>query len=220
MKIKALEPSITRTAINLSSHDLIYETKNLPQTYYFKTKYQSKIYKELRCYEKRFRREFDETEAYLRHRERVREREKRDKLKKQGKLDEYLKSKGEEPKPKVVEEQPRVVDDPVYEQYKEMKKEFEFQFQLVNYSKFDVIEKKVEEVVKRIKVKKKLAKAKKARIEEDEFHIPDSEEFKPKMAGKTGLPSFFFSNVVKQTRSAFQKTDARNRMWFKSFAPK
>jgi hypothetical protein len=154
----------------------------------------------------------------LRHRERIHEREKRDKLKRQGKLDEYLKERGEEPKPQV-EEQPKVVDDPVLEQYKEMKKIFEFQ--LVNYSKFDVIEKKVEEVVKRMKVKKKLAIAKKARMEEDEIHIPDPEEFKPKMAGKTGLPSFFFSNVVKQNRSAFQKSDARNRMVkFKSFAPK
>lgn len=170
------------------------------------------------------RREFDETEAYLRHRARVHEKEMREKLKKEGKLAEYMKKKeaekAEEAKkhPKQVEEAVQI--DELLKKYQETKKLDIENSVLINYSKFDVDEKKVEKIVKQLKTKKqKVLKAKKARMEqaryEVEMDIEEPEEFKPKMAGQTGLPSFFFSNVVKQNRSAFQKADARNRMTYK-----
>lgn len=203
------------------------------------------------------RREFDETEAYLRHRERIHEREKREKLKKQGKLDAYLKeqeekAKAEKEKQKLdFEEKMRLykeskkseeetcliqnyvkfdIDvnkpkDPEAPNFEEMMREYQERRKadeeeiLVNYAKLEVDEKKVEQVVKRIRLKKKHEKAKKARLEEDEI-VEDSDEFRPKMAGKTGLPSFFFSNLVTQNRSSFAKADARNRMNFKKFTPK
>lgn len=189
----------------------------------------------------------------MRHRERVHEREKRDKMKKQGKLDEYLKKKEEKEKAenekkelefeekmkqyaefKKVEDESKVKfdidvnkhkepDSPSFEEmmkvYQEQRKADEEEM-LQNYSKLEVDEKKVEQVVKRIKLKKKHEKAKKARMEEDEMVIEDSEEFKPRMAGKTGLPSFFFSNLVTQNRNSFAKAEARNRMNFKKFSPK
>lgn len=165
------------------------------------------------------RREFDETEAYLRHRQRVHEREKREKLKKEGKLQEYLKEKAVEVKPSPVVVQMEVED--ILQKYKETKKLCEEESPLVNYSKFDVDEKKVEKVVKQMRLKKKHQKAKKARIEQDlNYVVEDSEEFKPRMAGKTGLPHFFFTNLVTENRSAFQKADARNRMLSKIFPRK
>lgn len=146
----------------------------------------------------------------------------REKLKKEGKLAEYLKKKEAEeaekaarqPKPNVEES---VQIDELLQKYKETKKLDIENSVLINYSKFDVDEKKVEKIVKQLKTKKqKVQKAKKARIEQSRFEvemeIDETEEFKPKMAGQTGLPSFFFSNLVKQNRSAFQKADARNRM--------
>jgi hypothetical protein len=219
----------------------------------FKSKYHKKIYYDLERYHKHVRREFDETEAYLRHRERVKEREKREKLKKQGKLEAYMKKKEEkeraekakkelefEEKMKQYEEfkkhdddskvkfdidvnKPKPPDMPSFEEmmkeYQERRKADEEEM-LRNYSKLEVDEKKVEQVVKRMKLKKKHAKAKKARMEEDEMVIEDSDEFRPKMAGKTGLPTFFFSNLVTQNRSSFVKAEARNRMNFKKFTPK
>lgn len=204
------------------------------------------------------RREFDETEAYLRHRERIHEREKREKLKKQGKLDAYLKEQEEKAKAekekqeldfeekmklyaecKKSEEETSLIPnyvkfdidvnkpkDPEAPNFEEMMKEYQERRKadeeeiLINYSKLEVDEKKVEQVVKRIKLKKKHEKAKKARMEEDEMVVEDSEEFRPRMAGKTGLPTFFFSNLVTHNRTSFVKAEARNRMNFKKFAPK
>lgn len=180
------------------------------------------IQNELTNFNQRFRREFDETEAYLRHRERVHEREKREKLKKQGKLDKYLREKvKEEPLPETKEEVVTWDIDDICQRYKETKKLDEEGQVLKNYSKFDVDEKKVELIVNRIKRKKKIDKAKKARRLEQDFgiDIEEPEEFKPPMAGQTGLPKFFFNNLVNQNRSAFQKADARNRM-FKCVTPK
>lgn len=217
-----------------------------------------KIYYDLERYHKHLRREFDETEAYLRHRQRIHEREKREKLKKQGKLDAYLKEqeekkKAEEEKQRLdFEEKMRLYEentkseesksllynyvkfdidenkpkDPAAPKFEEIMKEYQERRKadeaqiLINYSKLDVDEKKVEQVVKRIKLKKKHAKMKKARMEEDEVVIEDAEEFRPKMAGKTGLPTFFFSNLVTKNSSSFAKADARNRMNFKKFTPK
>lgn len=194
----------------------------------------------------------------MRHRERIHERERRDKLKKQGKLDDYLKEQEEKAKAekekkeldfeekmklyaecKKSEEEtsllrnfvkfdidldkPKNPETPKFEEimveYQEQRKADKEQI-LVNYSKFDVDEKKVEQVVKRLKLKKKHEKAKKARMEEDEAVIEDAEEFRPRMAGKTGLPTFFFSNLVTQNLSTFVKADALNRMTFKKFTPK
>lgn len=179
------------------------------------------MYDELRRFNQRFRPTLDETEAYLRHRERVREREKRDKLKKEGKLDEYLQEKNMNvPKPV---EQPE--PDPIevtLQKYKETKKLGEENFRLVNYSKFDVDEKKVEKIVNRMRRTKKLKK-KWAQLEqeEQEAEIEEPPEFNPRMAGKTGLPIFFFDNVVHQNRSAFQRADYRsNRLLLKTFGKK
>lgn len=155
----------------------------------------------------------------MRHRARVHEREKREKLKKAGKLQEYLKEKGEEPKQKPVDL--RMEIDATLQKYKESKMLEEESPTLINYSKFDVDEKKVELVVKTMRLRKKHQKAKKARLEEDlNYIIEDSKEFQPRMAGKTGLPHFFFSNLVTQNRTAFQKADARNRMISKIFPRK
>lgn len=179
--------------------------------------------KELCKFHQHLRREYDETEAYLRHRERVHEREKREKLKKEGKLKEYLEQKAREaaPPPPIepIVETPTWDSDQIIQNYKEVKKLEEEE--LKNRSKFDVDEKKVEVIVKCIKRKKSIAQAKKARIEVDsDVEMEEPAEFKPKMAGKTGLPTFFFSNLVKQNRSAFQKADARNRMLNKIFPRK
>lgn len=159
---------------------------------------------------------FDESEAYLRHRERVREREKREKLKKEGKLAEYLQETLKpEPKPVFAREQTNV--DLTLEKYYESKK-LEPKTEIVNYSKLDDEVRK--KVVKKI-VRKKVKKIKKPRIEEDlELRIEDSEEFKPSMAGSTGLPVFFFSNLVKENCTAFKESEARNRMTFKTIARK
>lgn len=159
---------------------------------------------------------FDEAEAYLRHRERIREREKREKLRKEGKLAEYLQEvQKAERKPVVVCEPTHV--DLTLEKYSEIKK-LEPKSELVNYSKLDcVVEKK--KLVKKL-VKKKVKKSKKPRVEDPEIVIEDAEEFKPPMAGSTGLPVFFFSNLVKQNCSAFKESETRNRMSYKAFPRK
>lgn len=145
----------------------------------------------------------------MRHRERVREREKREKLRKEGKLVEYLQ---ELPKQVVVVSEARNVDITL-EKYSEIRK-LEPKSELVNYSKLDVDIKK--NVIK-LKKKKKVKKSKKPRIEEEPV-IEDPEEFKPPMAGSTGLPVFFFSDLVKQNCSAFKESEKRNRMMFKTIS--
>lgn len=188
---------------------------------YLKNNYHVVLYKQLTKFHQNLRREYDETEAYLRHRQRVHEREKREKLKKQGKLDEYLKEKAvkePEPAPIVITWEP----DQLIENYKAAKKLDEENSVLINYSKIEVDEKKVEIIVKQIKKKKKnIQRAKKARVEEEkDCEMEEPAEFNPRMAGRTGLPLFFFNNLVKQNRSAFQKAEARNRMLYKIFPPK
>lgn len=176
---------------------------------------------ELCKFHQHLRREYDETEAYLRHRERVHEREKQAKLKKEGKLKQYLEQKAKEaPPPPKVEETPTWDFEDVIKKYKEIKEmDQEEESKLQNLSKFEVVEEKVEVIVKGIKRKKKLVEYKKTLKKnlEMEDEVEDPEVFKPKMAGKTGLPTFFFSNLVKQNRSAFQKAEARNRMLSKLF---
>lgn len=154
----------------------------------------------------------------MRHRERVREREKREKLKRHGKLDEYLeKLEAENPKPVATE---HVVDqvEATMKKYKELKSLFA-ETTLQSVSKFDVDEKKVEKIVEALK-RKKISKAKIARVEDKfGYESEDLGGFKPKMAGNTKMPAFFFSNLVKQNQSAFLKADTRNRMQFRKVAP-
>lgn len=118
-------------------------------------------------------------------------------MKKEGKLDEYVR--------KVIvvpEVQPIPPIDRILQQYQEIKKLFE-DSSLINYSKFDVDEKKVESVVERLRKKKEL-KAKWAKMDELEAKGEDPDEFKTKMAGKTKMPTFFFSDLVKKNRSNIQ----------------
>lgn len=102
----------------------------------------------------------------------------------------------------VPEVQPIPPIDRILQQYQEIKKLFE-DSSLINYSKFDVDEKKVESVVERLRKKKEL-KAKWAKMDELEAKVEDPDEFKPKMAGKTKMPTFFFSDLVKKNRSNIQ----------------
>lgn len=161
------------------------------------------IYNELRCFNKRYRRRFDETEAYLRHRERIRERELREKLRKEGKLEEYLREKGKFTAEQEIV-QPITVDLDI-QRYNETKK-VGLEEELPNKVVFSVDKEKLEKIITQMRRKKSL---KIEEYREDEELPHDISEFRPKLAGKTGLPTFFFSNVVKQNRSAFQKSDAR-----------
>lgn len=156
----------------------------------------------------------------MRHRERVREREKREKLRRHGKLDEYLeKLEAEKPKTEQVAAEPAVdpVDD-ILRRYKEIKSMFA-ETPLHNVTKLAVDEKKVEKIVEGLR-RKKISKAKIARVEDTfGYESEDLGGFKPKMAGNTKMPAFFFSNLVKQNQSVFQKAEARNRMQFRKVAP-
>ena len=73
-----------------------------------------------------------------------------------------------------------------------------------NKAKFSVDEEKVEKILKQMRKKKSL---KIEEYREEEKIKENSSEFRPKLAGKTGLPVFFFKNLVNQNRSAFIKTD-------------
>lgn len=141
-------------------------------------------------------------------------------MKKEGKLEKYLAEKAKkEANAKPVEQPETWSLDKILQQYKEAVKFGAEDSGLRNCSKFDVDQKKVEVIVARMRRKKKLEKARQARLEEDEFYIEDPKEFQPRMAGKTGLPVFFFSNIVQQNRSAFQNAVNRNRMILKLFTP-
>lgn len=164
---------------------------------------------------------FDETEAYLRHRERVHEREKRERLRRKGKLEAYL-AEIEKNKPKIesnegngnneeAEEEPEGVNiDKIMEEYKALKK-FErenlvlcHQIQLNISLEENVADDTTTPRASKKKVKKHKKKKKKVVVEEEESTVVlDEAEFKPKMAGD--LPTFFFSNLVQQNKSVFAK---------------
>lgn len=135
-------------------------------------------------------------------------------MRKEGKLAEYLKE-AQKPELRHVVARERTSVDLTLEKYSEIRK-LEPKTELVNYSKLDGEVKK--KVVKKT-VKKKVKKAKKPRIDEDPV-IEDPEDFKPSMAGSTGLPIFFFSNLVKENCSAFKESEARNRMMYKTISRK
>lgn len=126
-----------------------------------------------------------------------------------------------EPRPKP-EEKPKgpVVDDCLLK-YQEAKKQWEESLSAERFIKFEVDDKKVEKIVTEIK-KKKAMKKKWAELEKKELEeqMAEPEEFKPRMAGRTGLPTFFFSNIVQQHCTSFQRSENRNRRVLWRSAPK
>lgn len=172
------------------------------------------LYTELISYYARFH-EYDETEAYLRHRARVHEREKREKLKKKGKLEAYLREvEASKPKAPTPEPVPAVteVDESIQkslQEYKEWKKE--------EKPKFVVDDKKVVKMAKLIRGRKVIAQRRKEVREETTLllgyePIDEPPPFRPKMAGSTGMPSFFFSNLVQQNKKAFIDQSSKHKM--------
>lgn len=165
---------------------------------------------------------FDETEAYLRHRARVHEREKREKLRKEGKLEAYLaeieeaKKRDEESKSDVNKESSVSVEK-IMEEYsaiKKIDKENSVHGNLIrleNTPEEDVSSHIQNGCVK--KKKKKKTKKKKKVVQEEKNIVPEEDknivleeaEFKPEMAGSTGLPTFYFTNLVEQNRSIFAR---------------
>lgn len=156
---------------------------------------------------------FDETEAYLRHRARVHEREKREKLRKEGKLEAYL-AEIERNKPKIEKdktsngggEETDVNIDKIMEAYYAIKKlDIENAVQS-NQIRIEIPpEVNVDANNKQKKKARKHRKKKKKNVVEEENVVLDEAEFKPTMAGSTGLPTFFFSNLVKENRSVFAR---------------
>lgn len=162
---------------------------------------------------------FDETEAYLRHRARVHEREKRERLRRKGKLEAYL-AEIEKNKPKIEskmendnneveeEEAEGVSIDKIMEEYKALKELEKENMVLCHQIQLASLEKDAEDKTPRTSKKKvkKHKKKKKVVIEEPEPSIVLEEaEFKPKMGGRTDLPKFFFNNLVQQNKSVFAK---------------
>lgn len=125
----------------------------------------------------------------------------------------------DEPKPEEKPKEPSV--DVCLLKYQEAKKLWEETLTAERFKKIEVDDKKVEKIVTEIK-KKKAMKKKWAELEKKELEeqMVEPEEFKPRMAGRTGLPTFFFSNIVKQHCTSFQRTQNRNRRAHWSSAPK
>lgn len=151
---------------------------------------------------------FDETEAYLRHRARVHEREKRERLRKEGKLEAYL-AEIESNKVKIESEKNHRTEsdrmNKMMEEYYAIKKLDKENLVVGNQIRLNnAFEERAEEIVYR---KKKVKRRRKKRVmeEENQSVILDDAEFKPQMAGSTGLPSFFFNNLVETNRSVFAR---------------
>ena len=102
-------------------------------------------------------------------------------------------------------EQP--VDDDVFTQYQQIREEDKCN---------NVILELVPVPKKKKKKRRKIVKKKKVVLKEDE--IEEAEEFQPKMAGKTGLPSFFFHRIVESSKNIFQTVDQKNSRSFKKIA--
>lgn len=127
------------------------------------------------------------------------------------------------PKSEPLPEPPKPNFDEIIKQYNEIKKLDEENITIRNAVKIEIDEQKVEQIVRKIKYQKakKKKRTKKYKLEEESIDdiLDDTDVFKPKMAGKTGLPSFFFSNLVSGNRSTFQKAQACNRMFYKIIPP-
>lgn len=164
---------------------------------------------------------FDETEAYLRHRARVHEREKRERLRRKGKLEAYL-AEIEKNKPKIesktennnneeVEKEPEGVNiDKIMEEYKALKEFEKENLVLCHQIQLNISpEKDVEDITtttpRTSKKKAKKHKKKKKVVIEEPSVVLEEAEFKPKMGGRTDLPKFFFNNLVQQNKSVFAK---------------
>lgn len=185
----------------------------------------------------------DSTEAYIRHRERIHAREKQRKLatlKKKYPNAQIAEEKVEKvEKPKEPEEDKENDKENMLELYKELMKIDETNKIVTNKIKLEVVE--IPTQIEKKKAppkpveKKKVPKHKKKGIKKAPIIDPISDcvynyenndepeeevKFKPKMAGKTGLPVFFFSNLVKNSRTAILSNEAKNKMNFKSFPPK
>lgn len=154
---------------------------------------------------------FDETEAYLRHRARVHEREKRERLRRKGKLEAYL-AEIERNKPKIehtreeeiIENEAEDVSvDKIMEEYYAIRNIDKENSVHSNQIRMDI----AGENMQRRKKVKRSKKKKRVVVEEEEESsvVLDEAEFKPQMAGSTGLPTFFFSNVVEKNRSVFAR---------------
>lgn len=154
---------------------------------------------------------FDETEAYLRHRARVHEREKRERLRRKGKLEAYL-AEIERNKPKIehtreeeiIENEAADVSvDKIMEEYYAIRNIDKENSVHSNQIRMDI----AGENMQRRKKVKRSKKKKRVVVEEEEESsvVLDEAEFKPQMAGSTGLPTFFFSNVVEKNRSVFAR---------------
>lgn len=192
------------------------------------TKYLTKVLKNAPA-------KMDSTEAYIRHRERVRERERINKLARYKKrhpnahiVDDKIKKKESEPVPEEDEND----KENLLELYNELKKIDEVNAIEPNKIKLEILEiprqmerKKAPKSLEKKKAPKHKKKLKKPQscldIEDDDAEEVEEEiKFTPKMAGQTGLPIFFFSNLVKDSRSAFLNTIAKNKMNYKTFPPK
>lgn len=180
--------------------------------------------KQLKDMQNSIRMPFDETEAYLRHRARVHEREKREKLKKQGKLEAYLAElEKNKPKPEPKEEPKEEQKMPSFEDFmkeyyesRKQEKENLISFNVSCQHDREVSTEERKDVYSPEQVKKKTKRRrkpkKKSDVPEEEIILLDDAEFKPQLAGRTGLPTFFFSNIVKQNSTALQEAQAKHRI--------
>lgn len=158
----------------------------------------------------------DETEAYLRHRARVHEREKRDRLRRKGKLEAYL-AEIERNKPKIehtkeeeiIEKEAEDVSiDKIMEEYYAIRNIDKENSVHSNQIRIDnAPEEDIAQNMQRWKKVKRSGRKKKIVIveEEEQSVILDEAEFKPQMAGSTGLPTFFFNNVVENNSKIFAR---------------
>ncbi len=129
-------------------------------------------------------------------------------MRRKGKLEAYL-AEIEKNNPKKVseksnndEESESVNINEIWEQYKAIKQFDKENFVLYNQIELDNT---LEEEFEPKKVKKRKRKKKVVVEEQQPNIILDEAEFKPKMAGRTGLPTFFFTNLVQKNKSVFAR---------------
>ena len=162
-------------------------------------------------------RQLTEDEIYQRHQQRKRDREKLKLLdlepEKNAENPEYLELINKYPvntAQNILYNMPQRLEQPVdddvlkqYQQVREVDKTNNVILELVPVPK---------------KKKKKHRKIVKKKRVLREGEIEEAEEFQPKMAGKTGLPSFFFHKIVESSKNIFQTEDQKNSRSYKKFA--
>lgn len=108
--------------------------------------------------------------------------------------------------------------------YNELKKIDDINEIATNKIKLEIVE--IPKQKQKIKAPRHRKKVKKTQIitnqdDDDDDDVNEEEiTFKPKMAGQTGLPVFFFNNLVRDSRSVIMSTAAKNKMNYKTFQPK